>query len=348
VTYSHDYWNSAEGASCALRPGGEVWCWGRFYAKTPAPVGNLSDAVSVDGGKGYFCSRTTGKLVKCWGVPADGALGGGLCGGNPQTTAQPASWLEGVAVATAGGAGGLAVKADGSLWGWGADDYGQLGLGATAPCRSTPVELTPKGVLAADLNSLISDSMSVVLLKDGTVQCSGSGLPGNGNTTGSGKVFVPVSDLKGIVAVDAGVNHRLALDKDGVVWGWGKNAYGQTGDGSKMDRATPAKAFGQPGKAKALAAGFEMSCALYEDSTVWCWGRNHEGQLGNGTNFDSVVPVKVKDLTEVAQVDAEGSHVCAVRKDGSAWCWGDNEFNQLGDGTAVNRSAPVAVAGSLP
>jgi alpha-tubulin suppressor-like RCC1 family protein len=346
--FSHDFWCVAYwGASCALRPGGEVWCWGRApYGKVPKPVGNLTDAVWVGGGMGHFCARTAGKIVKCWGSTSDGALGNGVCSHEGQETAQPAAWLEDVAAVGVGSVGGLAVKAKGEVFGWGNDNLCNLGLGGPAGCRATPVKLSPTEVKGADQGGFLDEVASVVLKQDGTVLGSGYFGPGDGNP--SSKTFVAVGGLTGIVAVEAGVNHRVALDKDGAIWGWGRNAYGQTGNGAKGDLLKPAKAFGQPGKAKAIAAGFEFSCALYEDATVWCWGRNHLGQLGNGSNYDSVSPVKVKDLADVQQVDTEGSHACAVRKDGSVWCWGMNQYGQLGDGTTAARNVPVAVVGSVP
>jgi alpha-tubulin suppressor-like RCC1 family protein len=269
-----------------------------------------------------------------------------VCSHEGQETAQPAAWLEDVAAVGVGSVGGLAVKAKGEVFGWGNDNLCNLGLGGPAGCRATPVKLSPTEVKGADQGGFLDEVASVVLKQDGTVLGSGYFGPGDGNP--SSKTFVAVGGLTGIVAVEAGVNHRVALDKDGAIWGWGRNAYGQTGNGAKGDLLKPAKAFGQPGKAKAIAAGFEFSCALYEDATVWCWGRNHLGQLGNGSNYDSVSPVKVKDLADVQQVDTEGSHACAVRKDGSVWCWGMNQYGQLGDGTTAARNVPVAVVGSVP
>ncbi|PKN48103.1 MAG: hypothetical protein CVU59_00365 [Deltaproteobacteria bacterium HGW-Deltaproteobacteria-17] len=96
-----------------------------------------------------------------------------------------------------------------------------------------------------------------------------------------------------------------------------------------------------------IATGGVHTCAIGPDATVWCWGANDYGQLGDGTNLDSLVPVQVTGLTGVRQIAAGYFHTCAVLEDDSVVCWGSNGTNQLGDLSSQNRSTPVAVFGPL-
>jgi hypothetical protein len=93
----------------------------------------------------------------------------------------------------------------------------------------------------------------------------------------------------------------------------------------------------------ALAAGGGFSCAILSGGAVRCWGRNSHGQLGNGSNQSSAVPVEVVGLTDAIEISAGASFACAIRADGTVWCWGDNREGELGDGTAVSSNVPVQV-----
>src|SRR3989344_5451854 len=94
-----------------------------------------------------------------------------------------------------------------------------------------------------------------------------------------------------------------------------------------------------------LSAGVGHTCVVAYNATVWCWGTNSQGQLGDGTINDSDVPVQVNAIENAIAVGTGASHTCALLQDGTVWCWGSNTYGQLGDGTTTNRSSPVIVAG---
>jgi len=94
-----------------------------------------------------------------------------------------------------------------------------------------------------------------------------------------------------------------------------------------------------------FSTGGYHSCALKSDGTVWCWGWNNRGQLGDGTTTDRYTPVQVVNLTNVVSIAAGAYHTCALKSDGTVWCWGYNEDGELGDGTTTNRHTPVQVSG---
>ena len=139
--------------------------------------------------------------------------------------------------------------------------------------------------------------------------------------------------------------HAIALKSDGTVWAWGYNAYGQLGDGTTAwSRPTPVQVSGLSG-VTAIAAGGYHTIALKSDGTVWTWGANGNGQLGDGTTTERKTPVQVSGLSSVTAIAAGSSHTIALKSDGTVWTWGANGSGQLGDGTNTERTTPVQVSG---
>ena len=194
------------------------------------------------------------------------------------------------------------VRGEGSVWCWGLNDKGQLG------------------------NNTTDDSLVPVQVK------------------GAGGVGL----LSGAVSVAAGLKHACVAKSDGSVWCWGLNDKGQLGNNTTNDSLVPvqvkgASGVGTLGGVVALTAGESFSCAVKSDGSVWCWGRNDKGQLGNNTTKDSLVPVQVKGaggvglLSGVCRIAAGLKHACVAKSDGSVWCWGLNDKGQLGDDTTTIR-----------
>ena len=130
------------------------------------------------------------------------------------------------------------------------------------------------------------------------------------------------------VAVSAGGNHSMAIKSDGSLWVWGKNARGQLGDGTTIDRVTPIKIMDD---VIAISAGGNHSMAIKSDGSLWAWGLNEFGQLGAGTMiYYMVTPVKIMD--DVITVSAGYYHSMVIKSDGSLWTWGNNIAGQLGNG----------------
>jgi hypothetical protein len=157
-----------------------------------------------------------------------------------------------------------------------------------------------------------------------------------------------VTGLTNVVAVAAGEQHSLALKADGTVWSFGNNAAGQLGDGGPSGlRAAPAQVPGLTG-ITAIAAGAHFSLALGTDGAgggiVWAWGKNDKGQLGDGTLVNKVLPVRVRNLTNVRAIEAGQSFAVALLENGEIWSWGDNQYGQLGAGSEVDSPRPVRTA----
>lgn len=238
----------------------------------------------------------------------------------------------------------LYAKRDGTLWAWGKNDDGQLGDGTTTG-RSTPVKIT--GI--PNIKSVAAGyDHTVVLTTDGQVFAWGNnsnGQLGDGSTTGRTKpAQVAGTILSNIQAIDAGYKYTIALRGDGTVWTWGYNNKGQLGNNTQTDMYTPQQVAGLSGSIMAsIAAGYDHALSVRNDGMVWAWGNNDNGQLGNNTTTDSLVPVQVVDLTTVSEIAAGNLYSLALLKDGSVRAWGHNALGELGDGTTTNRPAPVQV-----
>lgn len=211
------------------------------------------------------------------------------------------------------------------------------------------VDAPPASCRAQALRGLAGSSGEFVcaIRCDGAVWCWGSntrGELGDGTTTGRATPAL-VRDLGGpATAVTAGYNHVCAV-ASGVVRCWGRNDEGQLGDGTRGDRTRPVAVAGLERPALDVAAGGTHSCALLDDGSVWCWGANRSGQLGDGSVVSSLVPVAVRGLGGAAAAVVAGQyHSCARLVDGAVRCWGFNDFGALGDGSATDQRRPVPAA----
>ena len=145
-------------------------------------------------------------------------------------------------------------------------------------------------------------------------------------------------------AVGAGDGHSCAIRKDGTAWCWGRNDFGQLGDGTTTDQIIPVAVSGAKlPKLTAIVGGDEHTCALGADGSVWCWGHNNVGQLGNGSISDFHSPVAVSNLGDAIAIASGAAHSCAIRGDHSVVCWGNNDDGQLGNGAQNNQSAPSPI-----
>jgi alpha-tubulin suppressor-like RCC1 family protein len=182
---------------------------------------------------------------------------------------------------------------------------------------------------------------------DGTVWAWGSnfaGELGNGSSTDS-SIPVQVSGLTGVTAIAAGDSHSLAVRGDGTAWAWGYNFDGELGNGTTtFNESTPVQVSALTGLT-AIAAGGNHSLAMRGDGTVWAWGSNFAGELGNGTTTNASTPVQVSAPSSVNAIAAGGIHSLAMRGDGTVWAWGDNSLGELGNGTTNSASTPVQVSG---
>ena len=272
-------------------------------------------------------------------------------------------------VQTANGNGySLALSADGTVYTWGRNEYGQLGNGVTATNSPVPVAVKTAGT-PMEGKTIVQISAKVwyalALASDGTVYSWGFnswGQLGNGTSGTANNASAPVAvktagtpmEGKTIVQVAAGATHSLALATDGTIYAWGKNEYGQLGNDSTTNSPVPVavKTAGTPMDGKTIIqihAGYEHSLALASDGTVYAWGRNNSGQLGKNDATDTHIPAAVQTLGTpmagkvIVQLAAGNSQSMALASDGTVYTWGWNQYGQLGNGTTTNSRIPIAI-----
>ncbi|HIJ87107.1 MAG TPA: hypothetical protein HPP97_05400 [Desulfuromonadales bacterium] len=142
-----------------------------------------------------------------------------------------------------------------------------------------------------------------------------------------------------------GETHILTLTPDGKVWVTGDNEYGQLGNGEFEGEALVPTVVAGLNSIVATATGGNHSVALKKDGSVWAWGLNRTGQLGNGKTENSAIPLKVPGLSEITAIATGGAHVVALKKDGTVWVWGGNQSGQLGTGDQQDRLTPMRLQG---
>ncbi len=374
--------------SLGLQTDGSLWAWGKNNVNqlgngtttdslSPQRVGNDYRAMAVHNST-VLAVKQDGSLMG-WGDNLSDLLLTGT-GASRQT---PYLIGEGFSAVTAS-PGGLwqnvfGIKTDGSLWGWGPNQSGQLGLaGAPAFTASTPL------LIGSGYKEVASGySFTVAVKTDGTLWSwgeNGGGQLGDGTTqqrTGPVKIGSGFSK----VAIGQG-GFVLALKTDGTLWSWGPNSNGQLGDGTKINRIAPVQI---GSNFQHISAGNDLhAVGIKTDGTLWAWGQNNCGQIGDGSTSDRLTPVMIGtgytavaasgcynlalktdgtmwrwgDVTTLLpeQIDsgyiavsAGGSHILAVKADGSVWSWGNNGVGQLGYATQTTYSyQPKGVFTVLP
>jgi alpha-tubulin suppressor-like RCC1 family protein len=298
-----------------------------------------------------------------WGNNVSGQLGDGTTAPRPSPVlvrdpSDPSGLLTDVVAIAAGGSHSLALKSTGAVFAWGLNVSGQLGDNTTA-LRTLPVRVTlpsdPLGYLHAVTAIAAGGSHSVAIRTDGTAWAWGnnvSGQVGDGTTT-QRNVPTAVTALSGVAAIAAGGAHTLALQAGGSVWAWGNNASGQLGDTTTSTRSTPARVLnplspdGFLGAVTSITAGTSHSLALEDSGTLWSWGLNSSGQIGDGTTVQRTAPVHVQavGIAGVTAIAADGSHNVALTQTGLVAAWGGNLLGELGNGDYDGEMLPVGVTG---
>jgi RHS repeat-associated protein len=233
----------------------------------------------------------------------------------------------------------IAIRSDHSVWTWGTNSSGQLGDGSNSS-RYTPLPIMNDAESVAG-----GSSHSLVLKSDKTLWSFGLnsyGQLGN-NSTISVNEPVRVENLSDITDISCGSSHSLALKSDGSLWAWGYNGNGQLGIDSKTNCSVPTEITALNHDVKIVEAGAHFSFAIKNDGSVWAWGCNQNGQLGNGTNISQSSPVPVTNLNDVIDIKAGNYHSLALRSDGTVWSWGNNSSGELGNGTTTSSSVPEKI-----
>lgn len=338
-----------------------IWSWGintagqlgdnTVLAKVSpvSVVGGFTDWYQISAGADHSAAIRSNGTLWTWGVSCCGVLGAG-----PVTVrSSPGSVIGGFTDWCRVSAGALhdaAIRTNGTLWAWGRNDLGQLGDG-TIVNRSSPVSVVGgftdwRQVSARGYHTL-------AIRSNGTLWSWGNNYRGQlGHNTAPACVrSSPVEVVGGFAdwcQICVGGESSFALRTNGTLWVWGRNDFGQLGDGGVTCRSSPISVVGGFTNWCQVSTSGSHSAAIRTNGTLWTWGINSSGQLGTGNVTARSSPGSViGGFTDWCQVSAGGVHTAAIRTNGTLWAWGSNAGRAIGDNTIINRSSPVLVAGGF-
>jgi len=349
------YPNIASTLGARTSPG--LWTWGQNNNgqlgngtttgySSPIQIGTLTNWKQVSMNSSGAGIKTDG-TVWTWGYNFLSQLGIGVYNINYSSPIQVGSlttWKQ----VFCGYNNIASLKTDGTLWMFGGDNnYGEMGNGSSVVMYSSPIQV---GALT-NWKQVSWGSQHIVTVKtDGTLWTWGinnQGQLGLGTVTTFG-YFSPlqVGTLTNWKQVSSLNNFSAAIKTDGTLWAWGNNQYGQLGNGANGVYYSSPIQVGSLTNWKLVSVGGRHLSAIKTDGTLWTCGYNGCGQLGNGTGIYYSSPIQVGALTNWKQVACGYQHVVAVKTDGTLWTWGYNFNGQLGNGTTTTYSSPIQV-GSL-
>jgi len=283
--------------ACAVDSSNVVTCWGRAdsgqlgKAAINGQIVQVTDAdwAVVSAGAYHTCARKLDNSLWCWGQNFSGQLGLGLSAPDesdvPAKVSDDLTW----AVLSSGSGHVCATRSDGTLWCWGSNSNGQIGVGTTITAF-VPTQVTGTGFTSVGAGA----SHTCATHTDGSLACWGlndSGQLGDG-TTAQQSVPNPVSGSDWAV-VGAGASHSCAIKTDGTLWCWGNNSTGQLGDGTMSPHLLPTKVTTPAGPWSTIALGNGHTCASLTNGSLYCWGDNSKGQLGDGTTTQRSRPILI-------------------------------------------------------
>jgi alpha-tubulin suppressor-like RCC1 family protein len=238
-----------------------------------------------------------------------------------------------------------AIKTDGTLWTWGQNFIGGLGDNTTVS-KSSPVQTIASGNNWKQVST--TDVHTGAIKTDGTLWLWGQNDYGQLGTGGTTSVSSPVQTVSGGTnwkLVTCGSYQTAAIKTDGTLWTWGSNVFGQLGTGNTVDIRSPVQTAAGGNNWKQVSTTDVHTGAIKTDGTLWLWGKNTSGQLGNNSNTNVSSPIQtVSGGTNWKQVFNGSAQTASIKTDGTLWTWGLGNNGQLGNNNFGNRSSPVQTA----
>ena len=269
--------------------------------------------------------------------------------GVPDTVVFTATGTTAFAEVSAGGRHACAVTTHGKVYCWGWNRYFQLGAGEALDSSVVPIPVQstlPYAAVAA--GEFHSCAIHDTQIGANTILCWGSNQNGKlgDNTTTARSVPTSTNLSVDFGKVTAGFNHSCALRSDThVAYCWGSNLYGQIGTTNAYSEVRQPNQINSALPFTQIDAGESHTCALQASGVAYCWGRNVNGQLGDGTTTDRYAPVAVTGGLTFKSIGTGYQHTCGLTVAGKAYCWGRNAASELGNGTTTGSLTPVEVSG---
>ncbi len=324
-----------------------------FAGDVPAPVkktsrsNNEKSAHHVVGGNGFTVELRAGKIFS-WGKNNHGQLGNNTTT-NSLTPVQESSGADNWVDITAGFGQVLALKADGTLWAWGQNNKGQLGIG-TFTDSNIPMLV---GTANDWVTIACGGTHSMAIKANGTLWAWGNnanGQLGIGTPSAPMPSPVPVGSAHSWIGISAGFFHSAAIQSNGALFTWGLNNVGQLGINTTVSQLAPLQV-GNSHVWKSVECGQYHTMGLQSNGTLWGWGKNNAGQLGDNSVINRLSPVQEATFATnwvgmacgQADTNSIASHTIAIKADGTLYGFGSNQFGQLGTATGTNSLVPILV-----
>jgi alpha-tubulin suppressor-like RCC1 family protein len=235
-----------------------------------------------------------------------------------------------------------AIKTDGTLWTWGNNGNGKLGDNTTAN-KSSPIQTITGGNNWSSV--AVGYGHTAAIKTDGTLWTWGlntNGQLGNNTTTHRSSPIQTIAVGTNWSKIACGRGHTAGVKTDGTLWTWGRNYSGQLGDNTTTNRSSPVQTITGGTNWSKIACGYLHTAAIKTDGTIWTWGRNYSGELGDGTATNKSSPVQTITGGTTWNFVACGTYyTAAIKTDGTIWLWGGNGIGQLGDNTTASKSSPI-------
>jgi alpha-tubulin suppressor-like RCC1 family protein len=256
---------------------------------------------------------------------------------NEAVTTTQSTWIN----ISSGNDHSLAIGADGAIYSWGANNYGQLGLGDTQ-MRTDAVQVGSENVwkkIASGDNHSLAIKTNLTLWAWGLNMFGQLGI---GSTEDKDLPFQIGNDFDWS-SIFAGTGHTIAIKEDNSLWSWGRNDFGQLGFGDTVNRSSVTRV-GTNNNWASATGGDGYTVGLRTDGTIWSWGRNQYGQLGFGDSLNRDAPALVGSNSDWFQASTGFNHTVAIKTDGTMWVWGLNSWGQLGLGSTIDNNAPIQLS----
>lgn len=339
--------------SCGIDIGGKLWCWGSNGNRQLGNDSVESQAwpVEVSGGHTWSqvslalksaCAIRSDKSLWCWGLNNYGHLGLGdtATRSSPAQVGSDLNWSQ----VSVGARHTCAIRDDSTLWCWGENGWGQLGNGSTAS-SDVPAQIGSVNSWAQVSSGTLS---TCAVRDDGSLWCWGAN---NSGQLGDGTTDLRTEPVR--VGEASSVWEKVELSKSGMfgcalqsnqsLWCWGENGTGQLGINPSTHRSTVPVKVGLTETWTDLSLGHAFACATRSDQSLWCWGRNLRGELGDATMVSRYQPAEVASAHTWRTLAVGYEHACALDSTRSIWCWGLNDVGQLGIRRAGTKQLPAEV-----
>ena len=309
---------------------------------SPNQVGSLTTWVVIANGSGYGMAIKTDGTLWAWGDNSQGQLGfnNQTSYSSPKQVGALTSWS--IVSAPPVGRSTLAIKTDGTLWSWGDNYRGQLGLGSNSNYYSSPKQV---GSLTTWSRIYANDSSTVAIKTDGTLWTWGYNIYGQlglGNRTS----YSSPKQVGSLTTWAAGSSSlgNLAIKTDGTLWAWGYNGQGQLGTNNSTRYSSPVQVGSLTQWLSISSSYYGATFSIKTNGTAWAWGNNSSGQLGLGNTTYYSSPKQIGLLTNWSKITSgSGTFSLGLKTDGTLWSWGSNGNGQLGLGNTTNYSSPKQI-----